>query len=55
MLQIGIWSEMIKLMGDWRSHCYERYLDVSIPTTTQVMQTFAKSLPISYIKGGVHS
>jgi len=48
MLQIGIPGEMIKLMGDWRSDCYERYLDVSIPMSTQVMSTFAKSLLTSY-------
>jgi len=30
MLQIAIPGEMIKLMGDWRSDYYERYLDVSI-------------------------
>jgi len=48
MLQIGIPSEMIKLMGDWRYDCYERYLDVSIPIRTQVMSTFVKNLPTSY-------
>ena len=50
MLQIG--SEMIKLMGDWKSHCYQRYLDVSIPMTAQIMSIFAKRLPTSYIKMG---
>jgi hypothetical protein len=48
MLQMGIPGEMIKLMGDWRSDCYQKYLDVSLQLRTQVMSTFAKSLPTSY-------
>jgi len=47
-LQIGVPGEMIKLMGDCRSDCYERYLDVSIPLRIRVMSIFAKSLPTSY-------
>jgi len=48
MLQTGIPGEIIKLMGDWRSDCYERYLDISILMRTQVTSTFAKSLLTSH-------
>lgn len=48
MLQMGIPGEMIKLMGDWRSDCYQRYLDVSLETRTRMVHNVAQNLPKSY-------
>jgi len=47
-LQMGIPGEMITLMDDWGSGCYQKYIDVSLQLRTQVMSTFAESLPTSY-------
>ena len=32
MLQVGVPGKMIKVMGDWRSDAYQRYLDMSVHT-----------------------
>ncbi len=49
MLQMGIPGELIKVMGDWRSDAYQRYLDVSVETRTSLVYRVARNLPTSYI------
>ena len=44
-LKVGISGEIIKLLGDWRSDTYQRYLDTSVQTRLQAVTTLAKSLP----------
>lgn len=45
MLQMGIPGEVIKVMGDWHSDAYQRYLDVSLDTRTKVVYKVANKLP----------
>ena len=37
-------SQMIKLLGDWASDCYKRYIDVSIDQRYDSMKAFVKAL-----------
>ena len=45
MLQVGVPGEMIKVMGDWRSDAYQRYLDMSVQTRTSLVHTVVNNLP----------
>jgi hypothetical protein len=45
MLQVGIPGELIKIMGDWRSDTYQRYVDTTIQTRVSLVQKVAKHLP----------
>lgn len=42
MLQSGIPGELIKVMGDWRSDAYQRYLDVSVSTRSVLVARVAE-------------
>ena len=44
-LSIGIPGEVIKILGDWKSDCYQRYLDTSIHTRFQSISYMATCLP----------
>ena len=35
---------MIKLLGDWASDCYKRYVDVSMDKRYDSMKTFVEAL-----------
>ena len=37
-------GQMIKLLGDWASDCYERYIDVTIDQRYDSMKTFVEAL-----------
>ena len=37
-------GEMIKLLGDWVSDCYKRYIDVSIDQRCDSMKAFVEAL-----------
>ena len=42
--QSDIEAEMIKLLGDWASDCYKRYIDVSMDKRYESMKLFVESL-----------
>ena len=42
--QSNMEGEMIKLLGDWASDCYKRYVDVSINKRYDSMKTFVEAL-----------
>ena len=42
--QANMEGEMIKLLGDWASDCYKRYIDVSIDKRYDSMKTFVEAL-----------
>ena len=46
MLQVGVPGEMIKVMGDWRSDAYQRYLYMSVQTRTSLVHTVVNNLPM---------
>ena len=37
-------GQMIKLLGDWASDCYKRYIDVTIDQRYDSMKTFVEGL-----------
>ena len=41
----GLPGEMIKILGDWKSTCYLRYLMVPLSSKTSTIYSFAKNLP----------
>ena len=44
MLQMGLPGELIKIMADWRSDTYQRYLYTTIQTRVRLVQTVVKHL-----------
>ena len=42
--QSDIEGDMIKLLGDWASDCYKRYIDVSIDKRYDSMKAFVEVL-----------
>ena len=42
--QTNMEAEMIKLVGDWASDCYKRYVDVSMDKRFDSMKTFVDAL-----------
>ena len=42
--QANIEGEMIKLLGDWASDCYKRYMDVSMDKRYDTMKAFVEAL-----------
>ena len=42
--QANIEGEMIKLLGDWASDCYKRYVDVSMDKRYDTMKAFVEAL-----------
>lgn len=45
LLQVGVPGEMIKVMGDWRSDAYQRYLDLSLQTRSNLIRQVVDNLP----------
>lgn len=45
LLSIGIPGELIKLMGDWHSDAYQKYIDVSLDTRASIVSRVALCLP----------
>lgn len=43
--QAGLPGEVIQVLGDWRSDCYKRYLEIDIDTKFNLMNVFTKNLP----------
>ena len=46
--QAGVPSEMVKLLGDWRSECYQKYLHFPLESKTRAALTVAEFLKQSY-------
>jgi integrase len=46
-LQCGFPSDVIKILGDWRSDAYLRYIDISPGNHTSFSRTFGASLPVA--------
>ena len=42
--QSNMEGEMIKLLGDWASDCYKRYIDVSMDKRFDSMKAFVEAL-----------
>ena len=42
--QSNMEAEMIKLLGDWASDCYKRYIDVSMDKRYDSMKAFVEAL-----------
>ena len=42
--QADMEGEMIKLLGDWASDCYKRYIDISMEKRYDSMKTFVQAL-----------
>ena len=42
--QANMEGEMIKLLGDWASDTYKRYVDVSMDKRYESMKTFVEAL-----------
>ena len=42
--QSNMEGEMIKLLGDWASDCYKRYVDISMDKRFDSMKTFVEAL-----------
>ena len=40
----NIWEEMIKILGNWASDAFRRYIDLSTDHKFQSMQAFVNSL-----------
>jgi integrase len=46
-LQCGFPSDVIKILGDWRSDAYLRYIDISPGTHSSFARAFGASLPMA--------
>ena len=42
--QADLQAEMIKLLGDWASDCFKRYIDVSMEKRYDSMKAFVEAL-----------
>ena len=42
--QANMEADMIKLLGDWASDCYRRYIDVIMDKRYDSMKTFVEAL-----------
>ena len=42
--QSNMEGEMIKLLGDWASDCYKRYIDISMDQRYESMKAFVEAL-----------
>ena len=44
-LQCGMPGELIQVLGDWRSDCYQKYLQLDVSTKFTLLSPFSKNLP----------
>ena len=44
-LQVGIPTEVIQVLGDWKSESYKNYIDISYPIRQKYIKHFSYSIP----------
>ena len=54
-LQCGIQSDVIKILGDWKSQAYQAYLEVSLEQKLSHMRRFTATIPEVHVKSPAFS